>query len=67
LQNVKELLASRREGSPHFVTAAMWPSIFAPDPAASRALGHPDGRIITDAASQFPDTFEESRGLDYER
>ncbi|MCX8013508.1 MAG: polyamine aminopropyltransferase, partial [Rectinema sp.] len=53
----RNALLEKRSGMLRFARPALWPALFAEDPAASEALQHPDSRIITDKNSQFPDTF----------
>ncbi len=51
-------IARRMSAPPGFANPGMWPALFAPDPALVRAEAHPDGRIITDSAPDFPDAFD---------
>ncbi len=48
----------RMNSRPVFATGALWQALFAPDPACLEAEAHPDGRVITDAAPDFPDSFD---------
>lgn len=56
----REACVSPRHEALRFASPPRWPVLFSEDPAADEALRHPDGRIITDSNSRFPDVFDPS-------
>jgi len=56
----REARISPRRGVLRFASPANWPALLSEDPAADEALRHPDGRLITDLNSRFPDVFDPS-------
>jgi hypothetical protein len=43
---------------PKYCMPQTYKAIFAPEPAAIEALFHPEGRVIEDRRSHFPDAFD---------
>lgn len=55
-------IASRMASRPVYAHGGLWPALFAPDPIMREAAAHPAGRVITDAAPDFPDAFDPKEG-----
>jgi len=60
LSELTRRIASRLPATPTLANPACWPALFAPDPCLAEAARHPQGRIISDAAPDFPDSFSAS-------
>jgi hypothetical protein len=57
-KDVGSLLNARCERMPKYCMPQTYKAIFAPEPAAIEALIHPEGRVIEDRRSRFPDAFD---------
>jgi spermidine synthase len=57
-KDVGSLLNARCERMPKYCMPQTYKAIFAPEPAAIEALFHPEGRVIEDRRSHFPDAFD---------
>jgi spermidine synthase len=60
--DVSARIGSRMSAFPVYTTGALWPALFAPDPACLQAEAHGDGRVITDERPDFPDAFNPLEG-----